>query len=170
MIRSYSSLDVWVIETPERDVYRVHAKHRELGEGTATFKLSFSEEELDDLRQSISGETRRDARYSPSRETRALAKDFGKKLFESVFTAEVHTLFSVAVSQTTPEAGVRIRLHLSGEPATWPWELLHDSTDFLALSVKTPIVRYLEEAGRDSATEDLASLAGVGGNLQPPRV
>jgi tetratricopeptide (TPR) repeat protein len=79
----------------------------------------------------------------------ASAKQLGGRLFDAIFTGEVgeclRRSLDVAVHQ---DAALRIRLRLSGCPelANLPWELLYDRSDdwFLALSDRTPIVRYVQ--------------------------
>jgi tetratricopeptide (TPR) repeat protein len=79
----------------------------------------------------------------------ASAKQLGGRLFDAVFTGEVgeclRRSLDVAGHQ---DAALRIRLRLSGCPelANLPWELLYDRSDdwFLALSDRTPIVRYVQ--------------------------
>ncbi len=78
-----------------------------------------------------------------------LAKTFGKRLFDAVFTGEILGCFQRSVEcAKQKEQWLRIRLRLKGAPdlAGLPWEFLHNpSTNlFLTLSRKTPIVRYLD--------------------------
>jgi hypothetical protein len=71
----------------------------------------------------------------------------GRELYTLFFSGDVHArLKSSQVHADQANKGLRIRIFLNEVPelANLPWEHLHDSSDFLALSRKTPIVRYLE--------------------------
>jgi CHAT domain/Kelch motif len=79
----------------------------------------------------------------------AAVKSFGDRLYKALFHDELlggllHSL-SVAASQ---DAGLRIRLRMSDTPelGDLPWEFLYDESHnrFLALTKRTPLVRYLE--------------------------
>lgn len=71
----------------------------------------------------------------------------GRRLFDSLFQGEVRTAWGASKGIAQSQAqGLRLHLHLTDVPelGNLPWELLHDDNDFLALSVGTPVLRYLE--------------------------
>jgi CHAT domain len=77
------------------------------------------------------------------------AKQLGGQLFDAVFAGPVRECLRRSLDQADREhAALRIRLLLSGCPdlADLPWELLYDREDdsFLALSDRTPVVRYVQ--------------------------
>ncbi|HEX7184690.1 MAG TPA: SUMF1/EgtB/PvdO family nonheme iron enzyme [Thermoanaerobaculia bacterium] len=77
------------------------------------------------------------------------AARFGRKLFQAVFVGRVRTLFLLSRARAADrKEGLRIRLMLSDDPrlSALPWEYLQDTDTGqpLALSVETPIVRYLD--------------------------
>ena len=118
------------------------------GEASEPFTPPFSELELENFWLRI-GVTRGTARRVDSPELAAV-KDFGARLFDAAFAGEVRACLRAATDAAEREgkAGVRIRLRLGGVPelGALPWEYLYSRAvnRFLALSVKTPVVRYLE--------------------------
>ena len=94
------------------------------------------------------GRTRRRVRRVDTPEMDA-AKQFGGKLFNAVFTGDVRSVFAASAQEANArDIGLRLRLHFDDAPelADLPWEFLYNPSlnRFLALSVKTPIVRYIE--------------------------
>jgi hypothetical protein len=117
------------------------------GQSTATFTLPFSELELENFLLRL-GQSRRTMRRVDSPEIEA-AKLFGARLFDAVFADEVRACLRSSVDEASNQGkGLRIRLRLTDAPelADLPWEYLYNSTvnRFPALSVETPVVRYLE--------------------------
>jgi hypothetical protein len=79
----------------------------------------------------------------------AAAKQVGGRLFEAVFAGAVGDCLRRSLDYAGGQgAALRIRLRMSGCPelADLPWELLYDRDDdwFLALSDRTPVVRYVQ--------------------------
>lgn len=72
----------------------------------------------------------------------------GAELFRTVFQGELLKAFQGCLAKARAGPGVRIRLRLNDVPqlAGLPWEYLYDAEGrgFLALSGRTPVVRYLE--------------------------
>jgi hypothetical protein len=72
----------------------------------------------------------------------------GGELFRSVFQGELSKAFQGCLAKARSGPGLRIRLRLNEVPelAGLPWEYLYDAKGlgFLALSARTPVVRYLE--------------------------
>ncbi len=72
----------------------------------------------------------------------------GGELFRTVFQGELLKAFQGCLAKARSGPGLRIRLRLNDVPqlASLPWEYLYDAEGhgFLALSGRTPVVRYLE--------------------------
>ncbi|MEZ4835215.1 MAG: CHAT domain-containing protein [Caldilineaceae bacterium] len=80
----------------------------------------------------------------------AAVQAFGARLFEAVFAAPVGSLLRRSLDAVTRSgAGLRIRLRLNDAPALadLPWEFLYaeDIGRFLALSDRSPVLRYVEQ-------------------------
>jgi hypothetical protein len=137
----------------ERDgeTYRARVIDSPGGQASSQFQLPFSPLELENflLRVGMSlSEIRRNVRRIDSSDM-AEVKGFGGRLFRAVFDEELRpTLLRSLDEARRRDAGLRLRVRLSGAPelADWPWEYLYDTNAnrFLNLSVETPVVRYLE--------------------------
>ncbi len=117
------------------------------GEAASQFSVPFAPFELENFLLKI-GRPRRGVRRLNSPEMEA-AKNFGKRLFESVFGSEVFGCLRSSLDQAEAKgsAGLRLRLRLNApELADLPWEYLYNSAlnRFLVLAVETPLVRYIE--------------------------
>ena len=143
---AYLDLDL-LVERAEPD-YRVRVLASPAGESRpASFHLPFSDLEVENFLLKIGRPRRNVRRISPPQAT--AIKDFGGRLFEAVFSPELH--INLAISQNRADAndaGLRIRLRFSDCPelSELPWEYLYDREHnrFLCLSDRTPLVRYLE--------------------------
>ena len=129
------------------DDYRAEIVGAPAGTAQHAFHLPFQEHELENYLLKI-GQRRSGMRKTESQENRA-AREFGNKLFETVFQEEVHNAFRNSVEAArASDKGLRIRLHLGETPelADLPWEYLYrpQRREFLALSTETPIVRYFD--------------------------
>jgi hypothetical protein len=116
------------------------------GQASAEFRLPFSEDKLENYLLRL-GRARRATRRVESQEMNT-AKAFGAALFDAVFSADVKACFRSSIDEVRRQnAGLRIRLRL-GDPgvADLPWEFLYNRSvnRFIALSVHTPLVRYME--------------------------
>ena len=73
---------------------------------------------------------------------------FGRALFDALFTGEVRTRYALSQREAFhQDKGVRLKLRIqSPKLAALPWEFLYDAGqgEYICLSRKTPIVRYLE--------------------------
>src|SRR3989442_2384233 len=82
---------------------------------------------------------------SPEEQT---IRNFGRALFDALFTGEVRRRYVVSqLAATHQDKGLRLRLHIqSPELATLPWEFMYDpgQARYICLSNHTPLVRYLE--------------------------
>jgi tetratricopeptide (TPR) repeat protein len=81
-------------------------------------------------------------------------KAFGAYLFRALFSGEIYSYLRLSQDEAERQGadGLRIRLILTDVPelADLPWESLYDPSrdQFLSLSTKTPIVRYLDLSER----------------------
>jgi hypothetical protein len=111
-----------------------------VGQASATFNLPFTADELAGALQEL-------AQANASRSE--LGRSFGARLFESVLGGEVRACLRGGMDEAAYQGrGLRLRLRLNDVPelADLPWEYLyHPALDrYLALSVHTPLVRYME--------------------------
>jgi hypothetical protein len=150
-VASYQNFDL-TITARDGGVYRAEAKTPEGGEPFVDFALSFTEGELAWLREVLGGQGR-DAQRNPraalraSAEVRNNVKRMGERLYDAVLTGDVLAGFTSSLHRARDQgAGLRIRLRFDQVPdlAQLPWEYLYRRSDqqHLALSEKTPIVRY----------------------------
>ena len=132
----------------KRGGQRYHAKVlRSLcGEPDIDFKLPFSKLELENFILRI-GSARRSMRRINSPEMQTV-RDFGGRLFESIFTGDMRSCLISSQNQAAMEGvGLRLKLRLEApDLVNIPWEYLYDASHgrFLALFEKTPIVRYID--------------------------
>lgn len=127
--------------------YRVNVRGRG-GDASGPFEPPFSDDELESFVETA-GRARRQARRLDSRAMEK-AKSYGDRLFDALFHHDTRDLFrrSLGLAEES-QLGVRITVELSGTPelCNIQWEYLFDSPNFLAASVWTPIVRYLDLPG-----------------------
>ena len=140
-------LDFDILIEKVNDRYRARVLQSPAGQASAEFTLPFSDFEVENLMLRV-GRNRRGVRKMESPEMQA-AKQFGGKLFDAVFAGEVRGALRSSVDAATREsAGLRMRLRLADAPelVDLPWEFLYNASlnRFLALSNKTPLVRYIE--------------------------
>ena len=143
--QTYQSFDLWITQVADR--YRIKGWDANGREATVNCHMPFSELEVENFWLRI-GRPRRGMRRAHSVESEAL-KSLGGGLFKAVFHGELLSCFRASLEEArSKEAGLRIRLRLNEVPelAALPWEYLYDSSfnRFLARSIETPIVRYLE--------------------------
>ena len=127
--------------------YRAHVLTSPAGQASTDFGPPFLPLELENFLLRV-GRTRRGTRRTDSPEMEA-AKAFGARLFDSAFGGEVGSALRRSLAEADRQgAGLRIRLRLTDTPELndLPWEYLYDPARhcFLALSIETPIVRYLD--------------------------
>ena len=127
--------------------YRVRVLNSPGGQATSDFVPPFSELEVENfilrLGRSRTGMRRLE---SPGMEA---ARKFGGGLFEAVFNGEIRGRLRTSINEARQQgSGLRFRIHFTDVPelAELPWEYLYDATldEFPALSVQTPLVRYLD--------------------------
>jgi uncharacterized protein YraI/tetratricopeptide (TPR) repeat protein len=130
--------------------YPVLVTQSPAGEASGTFVMPFSAGKVErtktlvELAMLRSRERTRTALEAPLRDLKA----FGGDLFEALFTDRVRSCYDsslrIAISQGK---GLRLKLNIEpAELASLPWEFLYDkeTRKFLALSIRTVLVRYLD--------------------------
>lgn len=143
-VKEYLDFDLQIEKDGRR--YRAQVLESPSGQATRIFTLPFNEAELERFLQIAGrplGDARRVARDTPE------ARTFGTKLFDAVFSNGVRSCIDSSLNEADQQGmGLRIRLRLADAPliGELPWEYLYhsDRGRFLALSVETPVVRYLE--------------------------
>ncbi len=144
--RTYANLDVRVQRAG--DSYLVRVADSPVGEtGPVAFEVPFSEERLELLLMHLEPWRVRTRRTVDA--PTGAAQELGGDLFAALFRGEVRDALVGSLSRVGD--GLRIRLDLTEAPdlAGLPWELLYDrgTRRHLALSERTPIVRYLQLPG-----------------------
>ena len=113
------------------------------GEASIQFDIPFSQVDVENLIVQISR-----SRLIESPEAKKI-HSFGQELFEAIFKDDVRDRLRASLGEVNKQGlGLRLRLRMAGlsELGNFPWEFMYDPSlnRFLALSVDTPIVRYLE--------------------------
>lgn len=143
----YLDFDLKFTRKDAADSYRLDCRSPS-GEALGEFQLPLSPLEVENLILKLL-RLKRTSRAVDSPEV-AAARALGGKLFEAVFQGQVRDCFraSVEKARSQTETGLRLKLRLQDAPelADLPWEYLYDESckRFLAQSVQTPLVRYLE--------------------------
>ena len=132
--------------------YPLAVLHSPAGNVRGHFDLALSQLELANrllaLQNALlrSGGARRKA-PTPNEQT---VRDFGQELFNSLFNADVRSLFFESKRIATSQGKfLRVRLRiLDAQLAALPWEYLFDArqNEYLCLAHSTPLIRYLEVA------------------------
>lgn len=129
------------------DGYRAQVLDSPAGQASIEFTLPFSDLEVENffLRFGRKPQSARRIGASPIR----IAETFGGRLFEAAFDGEVRSCLRSSLDEVDRlEAGLRIRLRFTDAPELndLPWEFLFQPLldRFFALSVETPLVRYLD--------------------------
>ena len=127
--------------------YRAEVVACPAGQASVEFEVPFSDLEVENLLLRL-GRPRQGIRRVDLPEMEA-AKNFGARLFETVFDGDVRACLRSSLDEAMRQnAGLRIRLHFAETPelANWPWEYLYNPAlnRFFSLSIETPLVRYLD--------------------------
>ncbi|MDQ3248734.1 MAG: CHAT domain-containing protein, partial [Chloroflexota bacterium] len=154
----YTNFDLWIAPNGENPLgatatnYKARAASPTAGQASGAWTLPLTATEQAAL-TTAHGSTRpqRDLKAASAAPivTALTAKTFGERLFHAIFQGDLRTclLNSLLVAQNS-QTGLRIRLRLNDVPdlALLPWEYLYGPApyNFFALSVQTPVVRYLE--------------------------
>jgi hypothetical protein len=138
---AYFDFDL-ALERTEEGLF-VHALASPLGEAIAPFTPPFTRQERAQLLQATANLTLDAATPAPP-----LLRSAGEQLFVAVFRERVGICFQNSYQLAYQgRMGLRIRLHLMGLPeaSEWPWEYLFDPArnEFLALSIHSPVIRYV---------------------------
>jgi hypothetical protein len=140
----YKDFDLLLERAPKG--FRAQVLSSSAGQATVDFQLPFTEVELENFLLKL-GRTTRVVRRIESTEM-TTAKSFGAALFNAVFAGDVRACLRSAVDEARREnTRVRLRIRLADPVlADLPWEFLYNPAvnRFLALSVQTPLVRYME--------------------------
>jgi hypothetical protein len=141
----YLDFDVWIDQKSE-SLYRAKAWSGGAGfEATETFALPASLVGAE-LRPAGAGSLR-GGTGADTGDT-ASPEQVGAELFRTVFRGELLKAFQGCLAKAQGGPGLRIRLRLNDVPqlAGLPWEYLYDAEGrgFLALSGRTPVIRYME--------------------------
>lgn len=128
--------------------YQVAVARSPVGGGqSVSFDLPFSDLELENLVLKV-GRSRARLRRA-EHPLVSSAKDAGDRLFNAIFSGGVGECLRRSLDHADEEqAMLRIRLRLGECPelGNMPWELLYDRSEdrFLALSGRTPVIRYMQ--------------------------
>jgi DNA-binding transcriptional ArsR family regulator len=144
--QSYLDFDVWIDQKSE-GLYRAKAWSGAAGfEATELFTLP-ALLTAGSLRLAGAG-ARRGGPGTADVEDGASPEQVGDELFRTVFQGELLKAFQGCLAKALGGPGLRIRLRLNDVPhlAGLPWEYLYhaEGRGFLALSGRTPVIRYLE--------------------------
>ncbi len=129
---------------PADGAYRVYVT-APCGEASGRFELPFGSLEVENfvLRASRGRQAHRRMESSQTEHARI----FGGRLFGALFQDRVRDVYQGAMSDADRSGhGLRMTLSLTDTPELMdlPWEFLYDEPNFLAISVMTPVVRYLD--------------------------
>src|SRR6266568_4285519 len=146
---SYLDFDIEIGLGSGRE-YPVAVVRSEAGEAHETMHFPFDELALESRLKDVqiallhSGGKRRHIQSSDEQSVR----NFGQALFHALFAGEVHSRYIISQRMAFHQGkGLRLKLRIhSPEMAALPWEFLYDAdqAEYLCLSNKTPVVRYLE--------------------------
>ena len=129
------------------DSLRAQVLNSPAGQASAEFRLPFSEDKLENYLLRL-GRTHAVATRRVESQEMNTAKSFGAALFDAVFTGDVKACFRSSIDEVRRQnAGLRIRLRLADPSVVdLPWEFLYNRSvnRFIALSVHTPLVRYMD--------------------------
>lgn len=105
-----------------------------------TFRLPHQDDELEAILAALNGERRLSLTQREE-----IAAQFGKLLFSLIFQDDIAKAYRLSYQASISQnktLTVRLILDEAGILGSFPWEFLHDETDYLSLSSSTPIVRY----------------------------
>jgi hypothetical protein len=142
---NYQDFDLLIDRVGEN--MRAQVINSPAGQATAEFRLPFSEDKLENYLLRL-GRTHAVATRRVESQEMNTAKAFGAALFDAVFTGDVKACFRSSIDEVRRQnAGLRIRLRLADPSvADLPWEFLYNRSvnRFIALSIHTPLVRYMD--------------------------
>ncbi len=160
----YADFTIQVV-TDHPQGFAVNVVESPSGEGSTAFALPFSPEELlhllgETLPAAARGQLApRELDPTPNEESFSPER-IGQRLFDALFRDEVLNLFERSLERLDQETSEGLRIKILMDPRNpslsflqmLPWELLYSARDcdFIALSRKRPIVRYLMVPHRPS--------------------
>ena len=163
MGKKYHNFDLFITRCGDNYIARVI--NSPAGEARHQFTLPFSFEEIHTYLDTFN-QTR--TLLLKNHHRRQHKKDFlnnrhfvGKTLYDSIFTGNIEDVLQRCLAKVLPNnEGLRLNLRLTEVPEliNLPWEYLYDESKdyFFALSIDTPIVRYLAlEASVKPAVQQL---------------
>lgn len=103
-------------------------------EACAEVQLTHLESEMKDLARALKEDSAR----------QVSGDDLGERLYDAVFAGQVGELVETVLPGRGAREGLRLRLRIAPRFSGWLWELFHTRGSFLAMSVKTPVVRDVE--------------------------
>jgi len=138
---NYRDFDLLIERTG--DAYKARVVDSPAGEAVARLELPFSESDVEQFFVQIGH-----SRLIESPQTQKM-REFGQLLFEATFSGDVRDRLRESLNEVTRKGeGLRIRLRTGDIPelTNLPWEFMYDASlgRFLALSIETPLVRYLD--------------------------
>lgn len=146
--KTYVDFDLHIERSDDK--YRARVLNSPSGPASSEFSLPFTDDKLENFILRISQGRRRVRKLNPVDVD--VSREFGTALFQAVFDGDIGGCLSQSIAAINPDTqSLRLRLRLSDAPelVDIPWEYLYDATNrrFLALSVDTPLVRYLDLSG-----------------------
>ena len=138
---NYRDFDLLIERAGE--AYKARVVDSPAGEAVARLDLPFSESDVEQFFVQIGH-----SRLIESPQTQKM-REFGQLLFEATFSGDVRDRLLESLNEVTRKGeGLRIRLRTGDIPklTNLPWEFMYDASlgRFLALSIETPLVRYLD--------------------------
>lgn len=159
--------------------YGVSVRSSPAGETSApeTMRLPFDKHGLElrlrDLENAILRSSLKTHRLLPSKREQAV-QTFGQELFNALIVGEVRSRYAASRGiATSQRKGLRIKLRiLPPELHTLPWEFLYDpgENQYISLSIKTPVVRYLNLPHPPPPMAVSAPLRILGMAVSPPDI
>jgi dipeptidyl aminopeptidase/acylaminoacyl peptidase len=144
----YADFELEISQQSAPRNYSVAARSSE-GEAHGEMHFPFDEWELKDKLRDLEVALLRSggARRGLGTREEQTVQEFGRALFDALLVGEVRTHYEVSLREARRQyKGMRLRLHVrSPELSALPWEFLYDpERDYLGLSSRTPLVRYLD--------------------------
>ena len=140
-------LDFDLLIEPSNGKHVVRVLSSPAGQAEAIFNSPFSDLELENFFLRM-GQSRQTARLTHT-PLNKIAKSFGSRLFDALFSGEVRERYTASV-ETANRAGTRLEIHLRLEAVPQlmglPWEFIFDSSadQFVALSKGKSLTQYIE--------------------------
>jgi hypothetical protein len=132
----YFDFDFWIRTAVGANLYPVSVTNSPSGPASATMNFNVNDAHFQELLAPVMAATEDEA-----------GRDlFGKFLFDSLFSGPVRDVWQKSGGQANalPDQGIRLRLWIDApELAVLPWELLKEGADFLAVSGRVVVSRFL---------------------------